>query len=268
MAERDRVGMSSLLDRFIAQATVDDYAHARSSAAEGHSAQAFRGLTVFVATVLVGVVFVAAVLTVRSSAEVRTSTREALLTRITALSAQVTQEQERTAQLADAVEVLRSDVLDDGGDAQRSQQLAQLSARGGTEELNGPGIIVTIDDAPDADAASLNRVLDRDLQDIVNAMWQMGAEGVAVNDQRLTQTSAIRGAGQAILVNYQPLVRPYVVQAVGTSSPQTDGSSLQELLDALGRDYGLVSSMEVGDVALPAGDVHDPRYATTGGTGS
>ena len=64
--------------------------------------------------------------------------------------------------------------------------MADLAARAGTGVLAGPGVTVTIDDAADAEAGSLNRVLDRDLQDIVNVLWRMGASGVAVNGQRLT----------------------------------------------------------------------------------
>ena len=36
-----------------------------------------------------------------------------------------------------------------------------------------------------------------------------------INGQRLTATSAIRFAGEAILVNYRPLVPPYAVTAIG-----------------------------------------------------
>ena len=127
--------------------------------------------------------------------------------------------------------------------------------------LSGPGLTVTIDDAPDAEAGSLNQVLDRDIQDIVNVLWSMGASGVAVNEQRLTGATAIRGAGEAILVNYQPLTRPYTVTAVGTTTSGDEASALQLLLDGLSRDYGLVSQVTSGDVALPAGELRAPRFA-------
>ena len=58
-------------------------------------------------------------------------------------------------------------------------------------------------------------MLDRDLQTVVNGLWAAGAEAVAVNGQRLTALSAIRSAGDAILVDYRPLTRPYVVTAIG-----------------------------------------------------
>jgi uncharacterized protein YlxW (UPF0749 family) len=85
---------------------------------------------------------------------------------------------------------------------------------------------------------------------------------VAVNGQRLNSSSAIRGAGAAILVNYQPITRPYVITAMGTATSPGQQSPVEALLTALGSDYGLVSSVATGDVTLPAGDVRAPRFAT------
>jgi uncharacterized protein YlxW (UPF0749 family) len=84
---------------------------------------------------------------------------------------------------------------------------------------------------------------------------------VAVNEQRLTGFTAIRGAGEAILVNYQPLTRPYTVTAVGTTTSGDEDSALQLLLDGLSTDYGLVSEVGSGDVALPGGELRTPRFA-------
>jgi len=51
-----------------------------------------------------------------------------------------------------------------------------------------------------------------------------------------------------------------VITAVGPRS--TEGATaLQDLLDTLGAEYGLVHRIEVGDVALPAGQVHLPASA-------
>lgn len=256
--------MNDVLERFLRQATEDDY----RSAPPPETTASRHGITgwpavVAISTAVLGVVLVAAAVTVRSSADARTGTQQALAERAQVLSADVRALQERVSEQNTIVDELRGDLLDIEADGQRSAELDALALSGGTAQLSGPGVVVTIDDAPDADAASLNRVLDRDLQDIVNALWQMGAEGIAVNGQRLTQTSAIRGAGEAILVNYQPMTRPYVVEAVGTRSSGPGASGLESLLDLLSRDYGLVSSVSIGDVALPAGETHDSRFART-----
>lgn len=84
----------------------------------------------------------------------------------------------------------------------------------GVVPVTGPGMVVTIDDAPDA-ASDKERVYDRDLQRLVNGLWAAGAEAIAINGQRLTGLSAIRLAGEAITVNFRSLRRPYVVSAIG-----------------------------------------------------
>ena len=43
---------------------------------------------------------------------------------------------------------------------------------------------------------------------MVNELWADGAQAMSVNDVRLTPTSAIRFAGQAVLVDFQPLLPP------------------------------------------------------------
>ncbi len=101
----------------------------------------------------------------------------------------------------------------------------QLSLAAGTVAVRGPGVRVTVDDAHSAGDASgdprsaggadLSRVQDGDLQRLVNGLWLAGAENIAVNGERLTALSAIRTAGQAILVDFKPLAPPYVVEAVG-----------------------------------------------------
>ena len=84
----------------------------------------------------------------------------------------------------------------------------------GAVAVRGEGVRATVNDAPDA-VEDENFVLDRDLRDIANGLWQAGAEAISINGQRLTTTSAIRFAGDSILVNNKDVHPPYVVLAVG-----------------------------------------------------
>jgi uncharacterized protein YlxW (UPF0749 family) len=256
---------TGLLEGFLAQIVVDEYADV--PVVEQARPWAGRHWAAIPATLLIGLLIAIAAISTRSSDEQRQQTRDALVERVSVLTTTVSTQQERVdAQSAD-VDVLRAQVLDAGSVAGRADEIAALADVAGATQLAGPGLTVTIDDAVGAEAGSLNRVLDRDLQDIVNALWQMGASGVAVNDQRLTAATAIRGAGDAILVNYQPLTRPYVVSAVGTTTSGGRASGLDGLLTTLADDYGLVSDVSTGDVALPAGEVRAPRFATVDGGG-
>src|SRR5665647_909206 len=121
----------------------------------------------------------------------------------------------------------------------------------GTVPVTGPGLVLTVDDAaveagvknPNVDPLASTvpdkgKVIARDLQIIVNGLWQAGAETISVNGHRLTSRAAIRFAGAAILVDYRPLTRPYVITAIGDPSSLSadfaagDGGSYLQSLKA------------------------------------
>jgi uncharacterized protein YlxW (UPF0749 family) len=169
------------------------------------------GLAVLAATLLV---VVAAVQT-RASAPAAARSRSVLAAAVQRQSTNVAGLEQAATRLAAAQARLRDATLRASAQgAALARQLAAAELSLGTVAVTGPGLRVTIGDAPAA-AGARNRVLDRDLQAIVNALWAAGAEAVSVNGERLTAQSAIRQAGDAVLVDFRPLVSPYVVLAVG-----------------------------------------------------
>jgi uncharacterized protein YlxW (UPF0749 family) len=107
-----------------------------------------------------------------------------------------------------------------------SAQARRLGLAAGEVAATGPGLRVTLDDAPTAQEAvggdpradadfDMGVLFDSDLQIVVNGLWAAGAESIAVNGQRLTALSAIRSAGRAILVDFRALARPYEISAIG-----------------------------------------------------
>lgn len=150
-----------------------------------------------------------------------------------------------------------------GGD---SGQLVSLLA--GATAVHGPGVRLVVDDAKDTetggdgnprendDFSDTGRVRDHDLQRVVNGLWASGAEAVSVNGQRLTALSAIRAAGDAILVDNRPLVPPYTVLAVGDGAKLASAfrrSADGVYLGSLKGDFGIRTSLSArDDVRLPA----------------
>jgi uncharacterized protein YlxW (UPF0749 family) len=141
-----------------------------------------------------------------------------------------------------------------------------LGLRSGTAPAHGPGVQVTVDDAPNAQT-DRNRVLDTDLQKLVNGLWQAGAEAISINGERLTALSSIRHAGSAITVNFISLSRPYRILAIG--DPFTlpgkfaDTTSGQAWLD-LQRQVGLRFAMQPeSSMFLPGTDVPDLNFVTS-----
>ena len=154
-------------------------------------------------------------------------------------------------------------------------RLTTLEVVTGASPVIGPALVVHLSDAPSdgnngADSgprtgnSTGGRVTDRDLQTIVNEVWASGAEAVAVNGQRLTALSAIRSAGDAILVDFRPLSPPYDIVGVGDASAMRTsfaegfgGSYLQAL-----RDYGIDYSLSTkGSARLAESSGVMLRYA-------
>lgn len=95
--------------------------------------------------------------------------------------------------------------------------------------LSGPGVEMSISDSAKPLAKGENPniaiVHNEDLLRIVNELRAAGAEALAVNDQRLVETSEITCAGPTILVNKSRLVPPFIIRALG--DPETMTTALQ-----------------------------------------
>ncbi|AGL17541.1 hypothetical protein L083_4031 [Actinoplanes sp. N902-109] len=147
----------------------------------------------------------------------RTQARETLIE-------QVQNRRGDTARLQERADRLRADVADLreqrlGGAA--VAQLRDLEAGTGLAPVRGSGARVTVGDGPTSvDPVTGQRstdalVRDTDLQRATNALWAAGAEAIAINGQRLTATTTIRQAGEAILVDFRPVTSPYQIVAIG-----------------------------------------------------
>ncbi len=111
-------------------------------------------------------------------------------------------------------------------DAQKVGQALQkeidnLRIQAGTCAVEGPGIVVTIDDTnvikpnlPDLNSQALV-VHDTDLLLLVNELRSAGAEAISINDQRIIAATAIRCAGPDILINNRPISPPFTIRAIG-----------------------------------------------------
>ncbi|MER7699298.1 MULTISPECIES: DUF881 domain-containing protein [unclassified Streptomyces] len=199
----------------------------------------------------------------RISAPVVAKEREELIDRIDA-------ETRAADTLESEVDSLRSDVSErqrkalerHGGD---QGELVALLA--GATPVEGPGVKLVVDDAKNTDQggggprestgfADTGRVRDRDMQRVVNGLWESGAEAVSINGQRLTALSAIRAAGDAILVDNRPLVPPYTVLAVGDGkklATEFRDSADGQYLNALKESFDIRTSIsDEATVRLPA----------------
>lgn len=141
--------------------------------------------------------------------------RQELISRIHAEEGRQDDLRNRVTTLQEDVSRLRSEALGrDEGAKELQAEINRLEPIVGQAAVKGPGLLIIVDDAPDGSGED-SRVFDVDLQVMVNGLWSAGAEAIAVNGHRLSNLTAIRGAGDAITVDYRSLTRPYRIEAIG-----------------------------------------------------
>ncbi|MEU5123562.1 DUF881 domain-containing protein [Streptomyces asoensis] len=218
----------------------------------------------------VGLVLAALVVTVgaaqaRVAAPVVAKEREELIDRIDSETDAADELESTVDRLREDVSARQQEALKESGGSGQGGLVGILS---GAVAVHGPGVKLVVDDAKEASSggdgnpretagfSDTGRVRDRDMQRVVNGLWASGAEAVSINGQRLTALSAIRAAGEAILVDNKPLVPPYTVLAVGDGknlSTTFQNSADGLYLNALQENYGIRTAISVvDDVRLPA----------------
>lgn len=118
--------------------------------------------------------------------------------------------------------------LADRGDGRSPEEDARLRAledAAATRPLRGRAITVTLNDAPPDATAKLPGYPDpqpndlvihqQDLQAVVNALWQGGATGMKIMDQRLISSSAVRCVGNTLILQGRVYSPPYRITAAG-----------------------------------------------------
>lgn len=140
-------------------------------------------------------------------------------------------------------------------------ELERLSMLAGLVSVQGPGLEVELSDnqRPPEDAVDPNNYIihDYDVRILVNALWAGGAEAIAVNGQRVVESSAIRCVGATILVNNARVGSPFRIEAVGDhrglrASLESDEDA-RLLLTEYAKSFGLGATVkENRGLTLPA----------------
>jgi uncharacterized protein YlxW (UPF0749 family) len=229
---------------------------------------------------LAGGLLLAAVVVTVGAAEAQVSApteakeRQRLIDRVQTETRSADALQENVDSLRDTVSAEQQAALKHHGG--ENNRLLELMAA--ATPVHGPGVKLVVDDARQTSSgdsggpressgfSDTGRVRDRDMQRVVNGLWASGAEAVTVNGQRLTELSAIRAAGDAILVDNKPLAPPYTVLAIGDGkrlSTAFQDSADGQYLHVLQENYGIRSSISVqDDLRLAAAPSLIVRYAT------
>ncbi len=148
-------------------------------------------------------------------------------------------------------------------------QIKDLQTMAGLTPFSGPGIRITLSDNPNAAQVTSTgavengwgMVHDFDLQQTVNELRLAKAEAISINGQRITGYSPIRCVGSPIMINWEVVTSPFVIDAVG--NPATLRSALETpsgIVDQL-REKGpvLVKITNMATLKLPAATGGAPK---------
>jgi uncharacterized protein YlxW (UPF0749 family) len=116
-------------------------------------------------------------------------------------------------------EIQRNSSTQSGAERELQSRIDELRASAGLTPLSGDGVAIQLDDARNVSLTS--RDVDKsichatDLTDILNTAWKGGAEAIAVNDERIVNSSSVYCVGSTIMVNGTLMSPPFNINAIG-----------------------------------------------------
>jgi uncharacterized protein YlxW (UPF0749 family) len=132
------------------------------------------------------------------------------------------------------------------------RRVDELRGPSGLRPVSGPGVTVTLQDAPQdvLDQAAKDGeppgdtlvVHQQDIQAVVNALWLGGAEAISIMDQRIISTTGIKCAGPTVILHNVPYSPPYRIEAVGDPTDLLSALDRSDYIDAyrtVADTYGL-----------------------------
>jgi uncharacterized protein YlxW (UPF0749 family) len=148
------------------------------------------------------------------------------------------------------------------------QQLQEAQMNTGMIAVTGPCVRITLDDskraAKDQEDPGLFYIHEQYIREIFNALWNGGAEAIAVNGQRVTTNTEVFCSGSYIQINGTRQIPPYVIEAIGDTNTLSAALNFYGWfkLGDLQQQYGIIRKLDVLDkVVIPAGKLRDYHYA-------
>ena len=192
--------------------------------------------------------------------------------RNTTLAELVEEQSRRSNELAKQAAALRQEITDlqaqQGGiDRKQRARLTAMSRIVGTTPVTGPGLTVTLKDAPrevvdanpDVDADWLV-IHQQDIQAVVNALWAGGADAMAIQGHRIISTTGIKCVGNSVVLHGVPYLPPYRISAIGDPARLRQALEDSKYIENL-QDY--VVRFKLGYDIAPERSVDLPAYQGT-----
>jgi len=179
-----------------------------------------RSLVLLVPAVLFGLLVTLQWRTQAERSELSVRYNAPLIDAASALQKEQNELKTQLAQLRARLDEIQRNASSQSGAAKELQlQLDELKASAGLTPESGDGVVVQLDDARNVSVSA--RDIDKsichatDLTDIINTAWKGGAQAIAVNDERLVNSSSVYCVGSTIMVNGTLMSPPFNIAVIG-----------------------------------------------------
>lgn len=167
---------------------------------------------------------------------------------------------EQLEEAEERLEEVRTQATENNGlGTEVEEQIKKNNALLGLTEVKGPGVIIKLDDNREVDVeqvADVNRIIvhEQDLIQIVNELFNAGADAISINGKRVVSTTSILCDGNIMRVNDEIVGVPIEIKAIGYP---------ERLGPALARPMGYLSLMKMDGVIVEiqkSDDITIPKY--------
>lgn len=178
--------------------------------------------------------------------------------------AELIAQKERNKELADEIQTKQDEIRDfeksfsenENNHTVLVEEAKDLRLLLGVIPAAGPGVRVTLKDG-DYDPVEQNPndyiVHESHVLRVVNELKISGAQGIAINGQRISENSYIKCTGPVITIDGRTLPAPFVIEAVGDADVLSSALNLGGgVVDGLVHDNIVVTLEQLKEIKLPA----------------
>ncbi len=130
---------------------------------------------------------------------------------------------EQNEKLLQRKDLVAENVLNQQGYPEMAQSLAEVRTKAGLTPVTGGGVVITLNDSTVSEAddiAQSSLIHAQDVQRIVDQIKSYGAKAIAINGERLVNTSIIICTGPTIRINNVKHPVPFVITVISDDPSQ------------------------------------------------
>jgi len=128
-----------------------------------------------------------------------------------------------------------------------------LRMKAGLVDVEGPGLIIEMDDAltRDTDKPSKLIIHDGDLRIIVNELKSAGAQAISIKGERIVAMSELVCAGPTIIINKERYAVPYVIHVIGPPDALYESMMKSDRINRMRKEGIRITITKVNRVVVP-----------------